>query len=157
MVATSALTREKRVEVLRAAWAPCLVFLLHVFISRVLNAYLLFPPLDIPMHFFGGVAMAYFLAACVRALGVSSESPALGRVVPALLVFSLTCTASVFWEFAEFFSDLLLGTHAQLGLEDTLLDMALGSAGGTLFVAWAWRTGALTRVLTVKPTTHKPS
>jgi len=47
---------------LRGAWAPVLVFGLHVFISPALNAYLLFPPLDIPMHFFGGVAIAYFFA-----------------------------------------------------------------------------------------------
>jgi hypothetical protein len=129
--------------ILRASWAPWLVFLLHVFASRALHAYLLFPPLDIPMHFFGGVAIAYFFAACARALGITSVAPAPARIAPALLVFSLTCSASVFWEFAEFFSDRLFGTHAQLSLEDTLLDMALGTAGGALFVAWAWRSGAL--------------
>jgi hypothetical protein len=135
--------REPMSQILRASWAPWLVFLLHVFASRVLHAYLFFPPLDIPMHFFGGVAIAYFFAACVRALGVTSQPPVPAGVAPALLVFSLTCSTSVFWEFAEFFSDRLFGTHAQLSLEDTLLDMALGTAGGALFATWAWRKGAL--------------
>jgi len=129
---------------LRAAWAPALVFSLHVFISRVLNAYLWFPPLDIPMHFFGGVAIAYFFASCLRVLPADAIAYELRTWLVATLVFALTSTATVFWEFAEFFSDRLFGTHAQLGLEDTLLDMALGVAGGLIYLAmafWARRVG----------------
>ena len=44
----------------RAAWPPVLVFDLHVVFSRVLGAYLVFPLLDVPMHFFGGMAIMYF-------------------------------------------------------------------------------------------------
>jgi hypothetical protein len=44
----------------RASWAPVLVFGLHVIFSRVLGAYLVFPHLDIPMHFLGGMAIIYF-------------------------------------------------------------------------------------------------
>jgi hypothetical protein len=127
----------------RAGWAPILVFILHVFISRVLNGYILYPPLDIPMHFFGGVAMAYFLSACFAALpenAVRSDMRALAQFV---FVVGLTTTASTFWEFAEFTSDTLFGTHAQLGLEDTLLDMSLGIAGGTSYVLMSWRQGVL--------------
>jgi hypothetical protein len=124
---------------LRAAWAPVLVFGLHVFISRVLNAYLLFPPLDIPMHFFGGVAIAYFFAACFRALPPDSIALSLRPWLLAVSVFALTATATVFWEFAEFFSDRFFGTHAQLSLEDTLLDMALGIAGGLTYLVMTSR------------------
>ena len=122
---------------LRAAWAPLLVFGLHLFISRVLNAYLLIPPLDIPMHFFGGVSIAYFFARSARALPVGTISPAFRPWLVAVLVFALTGTATVFWEFAEFFSDHLFATHAQLGLGDTLLDMALGVGGGVTYLAMA--------------------
>ena len=127
----------------RAAWAPVLVFALHVFISRVLNAYLLFPPLDIPMHFFGGVAIAYFFASCLRALPPDAIAVPYRPWLVAVTVFALTSTASVFWEFAEFFSDRLFGTHAQLSLEDTLLDMALGVTGGLTFLAMAAKAGRL--------------
>jgi hypothetical protein len=131
--------RSALVGPLRAAWAPVLVFGLHVFISRVLNAYLLFPPLDIPMHFFGGVAIAYFAASCLRPLPDGAIASWLRPWLVAAMVFALTSTAAVFWEFAEFFSDRLFGTRAQLGLEDTLLDMALGVAGGLTYLAMAAR------------------
>jgi hypothetical protein len=143
MVSARLVLKEVRSEVLRAAWAPWLVFLLHVFVSRVLNAYVLFPPLDIPMHFFGGVAIAYFFAACVRALLAGSVSEDLRPLVVALLIFTLTSSATVFWEFAEYFSDIFFGTHAQLGLEDTLLDMALGLAGCLAFLLMAARSRGL--------------
>ncbi|HEV8238076.1 MAG TPA: hypothetical protein VGS57_01765 [Thermoanaerobaculia bacterium] len=89
------------------------------------------------MHFFGGVAIAYFFASCARALPVGAVSPSLRPWLVALLVFALTGTATVFWEFAEFLSDRLFATHAQLGLADTLLDMALGVGGGVTYLAMA--------------------
>lgn len=134
----------------RAGWAPILVFLLHVFISRVLNGYILFPPVDIPMHFFGGVAMAYFLAASFAALPGDAVRGDLRAIAQFVFVVSLTATASIFWEFAEFSSDALFNTDAQLGLEDTLLDMALGIAGGASCVLMSWRQGALGLVLPLR-------
>jgi hypothetical protein len=127
----------------RAGWAPIFVFLLHVFISRVLNGYILYPPLDIPMHFFGGVAMAYFLAKSFAGLPEGAVAPALRPLAEFVVVLSLTATASVFWEFAEFTSDTLFGTHAQVDLDDTLLDMALGIAGGASYLLAVWRQGVL--------------
>jgi len=134
----------------RAGWAPTGVFLLHVFISRVLNGYILYPPLDIPMHFFGGVAMAYFLSNCFAALPDRSLEARLRPFAEFAFVMSLTATASVFWEFAEFASDTMFGTHAQLGLEDTLLDMALGIAGGASYLLMGWRQGTVGLVLPVR-------
>ena len=127
----------------RAGWLPTAVFLLHVFISRVVNGYILFPPLDIPMHFLGGVAIAFFFSRCLALVPASVISGGPRRLLQALLVFGLTGTATVFWEFAEFFSDHLFGTHAQLGLEDTLLDMALGVAGGLAYLASAYQRATL--------------
>ncbi len=93
-------------------------------------------PLDIPMHFLGGVVIAFFFH---RASLAAFRHGILGpfhRVTHTVLVFALTCMAAVFWEFAEFLSDHFFGTHAQLGLDDTLFDMFLGISGGiTLLVA----------------------
>jgi hypothetical protein len=121
----------------RAGWMPTAVFLLHVVISRVLNGYILFPPLDIPMHFLGGVAIAFFFSRCTALVPARVISGSARHVAEAVVVFGLTGTATVLWEFAEFFSDRLFGTRAQLGLEDTLLDMALGLAGGLAYLASA--------------------
>src|SRR5688500_274134 len=127
----------------RAGWFPTLVFLLHVFISRVVNGYILYPPLDIPMHFLGGVAIAFFFSRCLAMVPERAISGPPRHLAQALLVFSLTGTATVFWEFAEFFSDRLFGTRAQLGLEDTLLDMALGVAGGLAYLLSAYQRATL--------------
>jgi hypothetical protein len=117
-----------------AAWAPIAVFLAHVIASRVFHAYVAFPPLDIPMHLLGGAAIAFFFH---RGLVNASIPGLLGPLHPAthrLLVFSLVGTTTVFWEFVEFISDRYFGTHAQLGLADTMKDMCMGILGCLLFL-----------------------
>ena len=119
----------------RAAWAPLLVFGLHVVAARVLGLYRLWPPTDIPMHFLGGMAIAFFFAHAYRA---AEELDLLGRpavVLRGVTVFALVGSATVFWEFAEFLSDRYLGTYLQKGLEDTLGDMLVGILGGVAFLA----------------------
>ena len=118
----------------RAAWAPLLVFGLHVIFSRVVAGYIIFPPLDIPMHFFGGIAITHFLAyafAVAAALGLLGSPNGL---VFSLLTFFGACSTTVFWEFTEFLSDRVLGTHAQLDLEDTMSDMLLGILGALVYL-----------------------
>ena len=129
--------------VARAGWAPALVFVLHVLVSRGLNAYVLFPPLDIPMHFFGGVVMAYFLSRCCAAVPEGVVARAARPWIEAVVVVGLTATASVCWEFVEFIFDSALGTRVQLGPEDTLLDMFLGITGGVCWVLLAHGQGRL--------------
>ena len=118
----------------RAAWAPVTVFLLHALVSLGFDGYTRFPPLDLPMHFFGGVVIAYFFSCgfdLLPAGAIASDWRPLLRIV---LVSAWTATAAVFWEFAEFTSDALFDTGSQKSLEDTLLDMALGIAGGLCYL-----------------------
>lgn len=119
----------------QAAWAPLLVFCAHLVCSRVLHLYARVPGIDVPMHFAGGVAMAYFVHVTSRN---GSRCGVLGSYHPlthAGLVFGLTCAAAMVWEFAEFLSDRYLGTHAQGNdLEDTLADMLLGMLGAIVFL-----------------------
>ena len=53
-------------------------------------------------------------------------------VVHHVLTFSLTGSATVFWEFGEFFMDKIIPAKAPRVLDDTLLDMALGIVGGMI-------------------------
>jgi hypothetical protein len=123
--------REALGEALRgAAWAPLSVLGAHAVASLGFDAYRRFPPLDLPMHFLGGAAIAFFFDRLGRAARSRGLLGAPAPIVRAVLLMSLATSAAVFWEFAEFFSDRFLGTRAQLGLEDTLLDMFLGFAGG---------------------------
>ena len=124
---TAATTRE-------AAWAPSLVFLVHVVAYLGFDAYKAYPPLDLPMHFLGGVVIAFFFhRASINASRLGLLGP-YHAVTHALLVISLTCSAAVLWEFAEWTYDRAFGTHHQLGLDDTLLDMLLGILGGAAFL-----------------------
>jgi len=113
----------------RFGWFPLAVFLVHVSCSRVVDVYHLWPSVDIPLHFFGGMAFAWFAAGALEVLagrGLLRRPEPLIRFV---LVFSLTATAAVFWEFAEWAADFVLGKNCQLGLDDTMLDLFLGVSG----------------------------
>jgi hypothetical protein len=134
----------------RAAWAPILVLGLHVIAARVLGLYRLWPPTDIPMHFLGGIAIAYFFSHAYRA---AEELDLLGRpsaLLYVVMVFALVCSSTVFWEFAEFLADRYLRTHMQGGLEDTLGDMLVGIVGGVAFLVVS-RTARTSRTATTRP------
>ena len=117
-----------------AGWAPLLVFIAHV-VCILTGAYEAWPPLDIPFHLVGGVVIAFFFHRSLSLLWRERHLD-LGRpFTQQLLVFTLTVTAATFWEFAEYLADHFLGTTSQQGgLEDTLLDLLLGTLGGTLLL-----------------------
>jgi hypothetical protein len=117
----------------RSGWAPISVVLFHAAVAIGLDAYTRFPPLDIPMHFVGGVAIAYFFSGCFTALPDGFIEPKHRRWAEFVVVAALTTTAAVVWEFAEFLADAFLAAGSQRGLDDTMLDMAMGMLGG---VAW---------------------
>ena len=120
--------------VIRALWLPLTVFLLHVLFSACLGITKKLPGLDILSHFLGGIAIAFFfsvLADILRERGLISH---LDRVVRQVLIFALTATAAVFWEFAEFVLDTYLGTHIQIDLQDTMSDIGFGILGGLAFI-----------------------
>lgn len=115
-------------------WAPLLVFAVHAFSSRVLNAYEIWPRFDILMHFSGGVAIAFFISRCFQQLPRGTVQRSRSVVLELLLVGSLTASAAVFWEFAEFTSDQLFGSKVQVGLANTMKDMAVGISGAMAFI-----------------------
>lgn len=118
-----------------AGWVPIVCLLLLVVPSKSLDLFTRFPDIDIPLHFFGGVATAFFfhrLSINASRFGVFGPFHVVTHVA---LVFGLLCMAAVFWEFAEFLSDSLFGTHAQLRNEDTMSDLLLGVSGGATFLS----------------------
>ncbi len=134
----------------RAGWAPAFVFLFHIFITYAVNWFTLFPQIDIPMHFLGGVAMAYFLWSCFAALPEGAIEVTLRPLAAAIFIVSLTATTTIFWEFAEFAFDAVFNVQMQGGLEDTLLDMALGVVGSITYALIAWQQRTLGSVLPVR-------
>ena len=118
----------------RHAWLPLAVFLAHELCSHVIDGYRRWPSIDIPLHFFGGLAVAYFAHGALRVFAARRLVREPDPLLRLLLLFALAITAAVFWEFAEFTADLTLGTHCQLSLHDTLLDLFMGMLGGLVFL-----------------------
>lgn len=130
----------------RAGWAPVLVFTLHVLFSRAVDVYMNYRWSDVPMHYFGGIAMAYFLSTCFAALPEGIVSRKVRPYAQLILVASLTVTAAVFWEFCEYASDSIFKTNALGNVYDTLQDLALGTVGGITYLILALLLGRLGRV-----------
>ncbi len=112
-----------------AAWAPVAVFVSYL-IGLAFGWFDLLPPLDIPTHFMGGVAITYFYRSAIRNLQKSPGEIAIG--IQIVFAFTATGTTTIFWEFLEFLSDYFLSTQHVFGLNDTLKDMFFGLAGGIL-------------------------
>lgn len=109
-----------------AAWAPLTVFGLYL-IGLAFGLFKKFPPLDIPTHFMGGVAITYFFRSAIK-----HSQKFLGNI-PALIqiLFAFTCTGTtiILWEFYENAFDHFFGTTMVRGLEDTIVDMFVGLSG----------------------------
>jgi hypothetical protein len=111
------------------------VFLTHLIAARVLHLYDLFPHVDILFHFLGGLSIA-FTATHLFCYLESENIIDLNKAIFLVLVISLTATTTVFWEFAEFLSDQLLGTQLQPNLANTMQDQFLGILGGCTWIVF---------------------
>ena len=119
----------------QAAWAPLAVFLFYAVAAKGFNAYILYPWLDMPTHFCGGLAITWFyLAAGTHGQVLAGPVP---RPVILLMSLGLTALTAVLWEFLEYLSDVLLHTQMNLGVADTLSDLLFGLLGGSVAVTAA--------------------
>jgi len=116
-----------------AAWAPLSVLGFYA-LGLTFHLFKLFPPLDIPVHFMGGVVITYFYRVAIR----QSQNVVGAIPVPVQILFAFTCTGTttIFWEFYENLLDFFVGTHMVRGLQDTIVDLLVGLLGAlalTLF------------------------
>jgi hypothetical protein len=115
-----------------AAWVPLVVFCFYVVAAKGFNAYILYPWLDMPTHFVGGIAITYFFL--ISIVGVQELVGSIPRSIQLALSLGLTAIAAVVWEFLEFLSDVTFGTHMNLGVSDTLSDLFFGLLGALAVV-----------------------
>lgn len=116
-----------------AAWAPVSVLTFYL-VGRALHLYELFPQLDMPSHFIGGVAITYFYRSAIR-----NSQRIVGDIpfsIQILLAFTSAGTTIILWEFYENLSDFFFGTHMVRGVEDTFMDMFLGLLGALVLSAF---------------------
>lgn len=118
--------------------APALiVFIVHVIASKMFNAYEHYPPLDIPMHFIGGMVICFFFWCATKA---PHSDIFLGKhtsISLFILLITSTGTTTVLWEFAEWINDAYFGGNSQGSIRDTMGDMFLGLAGGLIVSFYA--------------------
>ena len=116
-----------------SAWAPLSVIGFYS-IGLIFDWYDRFPPLDIPTHFMGGVAITYFYRSAI-----DHSQKVVGKIPPPIqILFAFTCTGTtiILWEFYENILDFVFHAHNVLGLGDTIKDMFIGLTGAlvlTLF------------------------
>jgi hypothetical protein len=113
-----------------AAWVPLCILVSYLF-ALTFHLFKLFPPLDIPFHFLGGIVITYFFRSAIR----HSQS-FLGEIpFPVEILFGFTCTGTtaILWEFYENILDFFMGTHMVRGVQDTVLDLFLGLLGAFVF------------------------
>lgn len=125
----------------QTAWAPFIVFVVYAVGAKGFNIYIIYPWLDMPTHFCGGLAITYFYSAAI-----AHSQVRLGHIpnlIQSLLSLCLTETTAVIWEFLEFASDFALDTKMNLGVADTLSDLFFGLLGGTVMVALAFRSSRI--------------
>ena len=115
------------VDTLReSAWAPLSVVAIYL-TGLAFHLYDLFPPLDIPTHFLGGVAITYLYRSAIKNSQRFAGDIPIG--VQVLFAFACTGTTTVLWEFYEYIMDTYFGGRMMLGLADTLKDMLMGLLG----------------------------
>ena len=108
---------------------PTAVYLIHLAVKG-LGLYEVFPNIDIPFHYLGGLSIAYTCAQVLAYLESEKVTTTLHRGIFLALLLSLTATVAVFWEFAEFLSDQFLATNLQPSIANTMQDQFLGILGG---------------------------
>jgi hypothetical protein len=113
-----------------AAWAP-LSILGSYLLALAFHLFKLFPPLDLPFHFLGGVILTYFYRLVIKnSQKLVGEIPFLIQV---LFAFTCTATTTILWEFYENILDFFFGTHVVRGLQDTIMDLFIGLLGAFVF------------------------
>jgi hypothetical protein len=114
---------------LAAGWAPAAVLVIHAIVAKTPYR----QPLDFPMHFAGGAAIAYFIFFALKLLPQVFGAPStFGKY---LFSYGLACTVGLFWEFGEAISDVLLRTHIQQSLYETMSDLVADATGAVAALA----------------------
>jgi hypothetical protein len=120
----------------RMSWAPALVLLLHV-IATLTGWYDDFWWFDIPLHFFGGMAITWASYELLEFFSFHNQFDSESKPLKILILIAFTALAAVFWEFMEFAFDSMLTTNFQPGLPDSIKDMCLGLLGGAIVAIYA--------------------
>lgn len=110
-----------------------IVFALFLHIGGgVLSMYYTIPLYDKLAHFVSSFLVAFISFAAIYILDEYWDGLHMDRRAMAFVVIVTTMAFGVVWEFIEWGSDLIFGTHEQWGLTDTMTDLFVDTIGGVL-------------------------
>jgi hypothetical protein len=101
---------------------PLLVVSFNFLILGPFNLYTIYDWIDIPMHFIGGISIAYSCILVFRRC--EDEIIIRDKLVNIIIIIALVGLSAILWEFAEFSRGM------DLELRDTLFDIFMGLLGG---------------------------
>ena len=108
---------------------PAGVFLFDLFLIYF-KVYDVLPNLDIPMHFIGGLSIAYMSALFLIYFNDKNLIKIRNDFLFVFVVVSVVSFIAVLWEFFEFSLKVFFNLPFQPCLDDTLMDLLMGILGG---------------------------
>ena len=124
----------RKIMLAGGGWFPLTVFTIQLILRDGFHIYDYYPSADVPMHFVGGIAIAFFISRSFQRLPRETIKRSRVVLLELLLIGSLTATIAVFWEFAEFALDQLAGSNIQVSLANTMKDLAMGMFGAIFLI-----------------------
>lgn len=106
-----------------------IVLFLHVG-GVILNFYGMFPGYDTITHFVASVLIGFLAFIIIYILDEYWDGLHMDVYGMAFLVVIFAMAMGVVWELFEWGTDLLLGTHEQWGLQDTMKDLLVDTVAG---------------------------
>jgi hypothetical protein len=106
---------------------PVLVLVIHNF-ATLLGTYYSWLWFDSPMHFIGGMSIAFSTHHYLRQ-DANTKTTAFTYLV---LIVGSAAMAAIGWELLEFTLDSLVGTSTQPSIRDTLKDLFIGTAAAAV-------------------------
>lgn len=80
-------------------------------------------------HLFSSCVLTFIIFMVLYSYNVQFNKILSNRHTTAIITISMVITLGVFWEFAEWISDLVINTGCQLGLDDTIGDLFMNTIG----------------------------
>ncbi len=109
---------------------PLGVFSLSFILDFFFGIYEIFPSVDIPMHFLGGISAGYMSVLFLRFWREKKLVNFNRKSLFIFLVLCMVCLIIILWEFYEFLMNYFFTLNWYLEYGDTLLDLFMGMLGG---------------------------
>jgi len=116
-------------------YLPFIIFLINFLIFQPFKLYANYPWLDIPMHFFGGAAIAFSFICVINKC--KDEIIIKDKLIGVIIIVSLVAFTAVLWEFWEHTINYLFNLEWTFTLKDTLEDLFLGIFGGLIIALFS--------------------